>query len=155
MDDEDRLSFQERRVGAPFEVRWVTIEPGSERTCDGAEWLDALVVLELGSIELECPSGISRSFEAGGVLCLSRLSRGTLRNRGPDLVILAVVSRRRPDPANRSHRADADPDTGHRLNNRVQTALLVHDAGLLDDQERRLLVRSTENTEGCLHLVLP
>jgi hypothetical protein len=93
MDDEDRLSFLERRVRAPFEVRWVTIEPGSERTCDGAEWLDALVVLELGSIELEYPSGISRSFETGGVLCLSRLSRGTLRNRGPDLVLLAVVSR--------------------------------------------------------------
>jgi hypothetical protein len=89
----DRLSFLERRVRAPFEVRWVTIEPGSERTCDGAEWLDALVVLELGSIELECPSGSSRSFETGGVLCLSRLSRGTLRNRGPDLVLLAVVSR--------------------------------------------------------------
>jgi hypothetical protein len=93
MDDEGRLSFLERRVRAPFEVRWVTIEPGSERTCDGAEWLDALVVLELGSIELEYPSGISRSFETGGVLCLSRLSRGTLRNRGPDLVLLAVVSR--------------------------------------------------------------
>jgi hypothetical protein len=88
-----RLSFLERRVRAPFEVRWVTIEPGSERTCDGAEWLDALVVLELGSIELECPSGSSRSFETGGVLCLSRLSRGTLRNRGPDLVLLSVISR--------------------------------------------------------------
>jgi hypothetical protein len=114
MDDEDRLSFLKRRVRAPFEVRWVTIEAGSERTCDGAEWLDALVVLELGSIELECPSGSSRSFETGGVLCLSRLSRSILRNRGPDLVLLAVVSRRHPDPANRSHRTDSDPDTVHR-----------------------------------------
>jgi hypothetical protein len=114
MDDEDRLSFMERRVPAPFEVRWVAIEPGSERTCDGAEWLGALVVLELGSIELECPSGISRSFDSGGVLCLSRLSRSTLRNRGPDLVLLAVVSRRHPDPADGSHRTDPDPDSAHR-----------------------------------------
>jgi hypothetical protein len=112
--DEDRLSFLERRVRAPFEVRWVAIEAGSERTCDGAEWLDALVVLELGSIELECPSGISRSFETGGVLCLSRLARSILRNRGPDLVLLAVVSRRHPDSANRFHRTDSDPDTAHR-----------------------------------------
>ena len=100
MDDEDRLSFLGRRVLAPFEVRWISVEPGAERTCDGAEWLGALVVVELGSVELEGPSGIRRSFETGGVLCLSRMSRSTLRNRGPDLVLLAVVSRR-PNRADR------------------------------------------------------
>jgi hypothetical protein len=100
MDDEDRLSFLGRGVRAPFEVRWISVEPGAERTCGGAEWLGALVVVELGSVELEGPSGTRRSFETGGVLCLSRMSRSTLRNRGPDLVLLAVVSRR-PNRADR------------------------------------------------------
>jgi hypothetical protein len=53
MDDEARLSFLGRRVRPPFEVRWISVEPGAERTCDGAEWLGALVVVELGSIEVE------------------------------------------------------------------------------------------------------
>jgi hypothetical protein len=104
--DDDRLSLLERRVRAPFEVRWVTIEPGSERTADGAEWLGALVVVELGSVEVEGPGGSSRSFGTSGVLCLSRLPRSTLRNRGPDLALLAVVSRR---PDRRTDEFPANP----------------------------------------------
>ena len=146
MDDEDRLSFLERRVRAPFQVRWVGVEPGGERTCDGPEWLGALVVVELGSIEVEGPSGLRCSFDTGGVLCLSRLPRSTLRNRGPDLALLAVVSRR-PDrqtdefPADRGRSGDGSPDPGSDTGRSPMTGVRDPSPATLAIEERAVTSR--------------
>jgi hypothetical protein len=77
-----------------FVMRAVTLTPGSERAYEEREWRDALVAVARGEIELVWPSGASRRFERGALLCLSGLSLRALRNRRRDLAVLVAVSRR-------------------------------------------------------------
>jgi hypothetical protein len=76
-----------------FERRTVTVEAGSERSYDPAEWFDALVVVEQGEVELECRSGGSVRFMQGDVLWLTGLPLRALRNPGPDAAVLVAISR--------------------------------------------------------------
>jgi hypothetical protein len=91
----DRLSFLDRRVPPGFQVRQIAVAPGAERTVQEGEWADALVVVERGTIELECRNGARRSFGSGDVLCLRRLRLRLLRNRGHGPVLVIAISRRR------------------------------------------------------------
>jgi hypothetical protein len=91
----DGLSFLGRRLPPRFELRVVTLGPGDRRPYDRAEWRGALVVVERGELELECLGGSRRCFGRGNVLCLDGLPLRALRNRGPEPVVLAAVSRRR------------------------------------------------------------
>jgi hypothetical protein len=77
-----------------FIMRAVTLTPGSERAYDTREWGDAIVAVARGEIELEWPSGASRRFGQGALLCLKGLSLRALRNCGRDLAVLVAVSRR-------------------------------------------------------------
>jgi hypothetical protein len=95
MEHGDRLSFLDRRVPPRFQVRRIAVAPGAERAVQQDEWDDALVVIERGTIELECLDGARRSFGSGDVLCLRRLSPRLLRNRGRGLVLVSAISRRR------------------------------------------------------------
>lgn len=95
MDHDDRLCFLDRRVPPQFQVRQIAVPPGSVRAFHQAEWADALLVVEHGSIELECLNGARRSFGSGDVLCLRRLPLRLLRNRGHSPVLLTAISRRR------------------------------------------------------------
>ncbi len=90
-----RLSFSGRPLGPGFERRVIHLAPGSERAYDGSEWLDAIVVVERGEIELECWRGDRVSFASGDVLFLGGLPLRALRNRGEVPVLLSAVSRRR------------------------------------------------------------
>jgi hypothetical protein len=72
----------------------IVVAPGDERPYDEREWLDALVVIEHGMIELESLSGICRSFVAGDVLWLVGLPLRRLRNRGPIPTVIASIARR-------------------------------------------------------------
>jgi hypothetical protein len=74
-------------------MRIVTIPPGSSRSYDPAEWDDALVIIELGAMEMEGISGACRQFAIGSVLWLSGLPLRALHNRGTDLLILALILR--------------------------------------------------------------
>jgi hypothetical protein len=76
-----------------FERRTVTVEAGSERSYDPAEWFDALVVVEQGEVELECRSGGCVRFMQGDVLWLTGLPLRVLRNPGPDAAVLVAISR--------------------------------------------------------------
>ena len=76
-----------------FERRTVTVEAGSERSYDPAEWFDALVVVEQGEVDLECCSGGSVRFMQGDVLWLTGLPVRALRNPGPDAAVLVAISR--------------------------------------------------------------
>jgi len=54
-------------------------------------------VIEDGLIELECASGVCRSFAAGDVLWLAGLPLRLLRNRGEGPAVLAAISRAASD----------------------------------------------------------
>jgi hypothetical protein len=95
MDHGDRLSFLDRPVPPQFQVRRIAVAPGTQRAVSEGEWADALVVVERGTIELECLDGARRSFGSGDVLCLRRLPLRLLRNRGRRPVLVTAISRRR------------------------------------------------------------
>lgn len=75
-----------------FIVRHVTIAGGRELAFDAAEWRDAIVVVERGSLEVESLHGDRRTFETGAVLCLDRLPLRRARNVGREPVLLFAVS---------------------------------------------------------------
>ena len=95
MDHGDRLLFLDRRVPPGFQVRQIAVAPGAERAVQESEWADALLVVERGTIELECRNGARRSFGSGDILCLRRLPLRLLRNRGHSPVLVIALSRRR------------------------------------------------------------
>ena len=76
-----------------FEVRVVTVDPGSARPYREADWRDALVLVRSGEIELEGLGGWRRAFASGAVLCLDGLQLRRLRNRGEEPVFLVAVAR--------------------------------------------------------------
>ncbi|HEX5622739.1 MAG TPA: hypothetical protein VFX51_30210 [Solirubrobacteraceae bacterium] len=76
-----------------FERRTVTVEAGSERVYDPAEWFDALVVVEQGEVDLECDTGAFARFRQGDILWLAGLPVRTLRNPGPEAAVLVAISR--------------------------------------------------------------
>jgi hypothetical protein len=92
---QERLRFLEGRIGAPFERRVMTIEPGCRRAYEAADWKDALVVVERGDVELETCCGKCWRFSPGAVLCLEGLRLSALRSPGPAATLLVAVSRRR------------------------------------------------------------
>jgi hypothetical protein len=80
-----------------FDLREVAVAPGCSRTYDEAEWIDALVVVARGEIELEALHGASRRFARGDVLFLVGLPLRALRNDGAEPAVLLAVSRRPRD----------------------------------------------------------
>ena len=90
---ETALSFLQLPLPRAFDLRLVTIPAGSARPFEPREWEDALVVVEQGSVELECVRGGRRAFATGSVMFLTGLPLRTIRNRGPEPALLAAVSR--------------------------------------------------------------
>lgn len=81
------------RVRARFDVQEICIGPGEEQVYDEAQWRDALVVVESGTIELEWLMGARRRFTAGDLLSLSRLRLRFLRNPGLVSAVLSATTR--------------------------------------------------------------
>ena len=80
-----------------FNLRHVTIAGGRDLAFDEADWRDAIVVVERGSLEIECLGGNRSTFATGAVLCLDGLPLRTLHNSGNEPVVLFALSRgRRP-----------------------------------------------------------
>jgi hypothetical protein len=82
-----------------FEVRAVTIGPGTECGYDEADWRDALVFVQRGEVELECSSGKTYRLASGDVLWLVGLPVRKLCNHRAQAALLVAVSRRRGVPA--------------------------------------------------------
>jgi hypothetical protein len=76
-----------------FDRLRVTLEPGDARLTEPMEWTDCLVMVEHGTVEVECEGGARRSFAAGDLLALECLPVRALRNHGPDVVRLLAVRR--------------------------------------------------------------
>jgi hypothetical protein len=92
-DPGESLTFLGRQLSARFAVRFVRMAPGARRPYVEAEWRGALVVVERGTVELECRGGASRAFAPGSVLWLVGLPLRALHSRGPEPALLSVVTR--------------------------------------------------------------
>jgi hypothetical protein len=93
MDSNDRLSFLGRALPRSFVLKVFTLPAGDEEPYREADWADAIVIVEQGVLELECTRGGSREFQRGAILWFAGLPLRTLRNRGPEPVVLTAVSR--------------------------------------------------------------
>jgi hypothetical protein len=80
-----------------FARRVVTIAPGEHCAYVAEDWVDALVVVEDGSIELECLSGDRSRLARGAVLWLVGLPLRAVHNVGRHPAVIVAVSRRLPD----------------------------------------------------------
>ena len=89
-----RLRGMDERRSDRVTWRTVTLEPGEVRPYDPAEWVDALVVLEEGSVELEGMAGTRRRVAKGAVLWLAGLPLRAVHNIGRHPAVLVAVSRR-------------------------------------------------------------
>jgi hypothetical protein len=98
LDSRARLSFVNRTPPRSADVEIVTIASGERRPYDERAWQEALVVVERGTIDLECRRGGRRSFSAGDVIWTVGLDLQSLHNGGDEAVVLTVV-RRHPRPA--------------------------------------------------------
>jgi hypothetical protein len=76
-------------------TRTVALDPGSSLPYDEGEWLDALVTVESGEIELVMACGRSVFFQQGDILWLQGLPLARLRNRGDERTVLVAARRRR------------------------------------------------------------
>jgi hypothetical protein len=92
----ERLTFLDGPLPPRFRLRTVMLAPGSTRPYRAAEWVDALVVVERGEIELACRAGARRRFAAGAVMWLQGMELEALHNPGEEPVVLSAVSRRLP-----------------------------------------------------------
>jgi hypothetical protein len=88
-----RCSFLGSGVPHRFQVRRIVVGCGAERAYDETEWLDAIVLVEDGEIELECRRGSRHRFARGDVLWLVGLPLRLLRCSGSGPAVLLAVSR--------------------------------------------------------------
>lgn len=98
MDGQEPFSFLGRPLGPSFRTTVVTLAPGTTRLYVESEWRDALVVVESGTVDLECRAGGRRRFCPGDVLLMTGLGLRALHNAGVDPTVLVAVSRRNRTP---------------------------------------------------------
>lgn len=98
-EDAAPVTFLGRRLPSTFDVRVVTLRPGRALPYSSEEWRDAMVVVEVGALELECVDGGREHFAQGDVLMLAGLPLRALRSGGMETAVLVAVSRRRAERA--------------------------------------------------------
>jgi hypothetical protein len=76
-----------------FERRLVRLEPGSELHYVESEWLDELVIVVCGTLELEGRSGRRWVFRKGSIIWLQELPLRAICNPTGATTILMAVSR--------------------------------------------------------------
>jgi hypothetical protein len=79
----------------PHAWREIRIAPRTERPFNAREWMDALVIVKAGVLELESLHGARRCFGLGSTLFLSGLRLRVLRNPGPITTVLSAATRMR------------------------------------------------------------
>ena len=81
-----------------FAQRVLTLPPGESRAYAEADWIDAIVLVATGQVEVEGVGGTRRRFERGDLLWLTGLPVRALHNRGDQPAVLVGVSRPAPVP---------------------------------------------------------
>jgi len=91
---------------APTFTRWrVTLPPGSAMPTRAHSWNGVLVLVEQGSLEVECIAGGRQTFKRGDLLALGWLPLRTLHNPGPSPTMLLAMRRAGHDSMSNSHRS--------------------------------------------------
>ncbi len=88
------MSLLGRPLPPAFVRREVVLVPGAERAYVAADWRDALVIVEQGTLELVGLGGTCRRLECGAVLWLAGLPLRALRNPGSVNTRIVAISRR-------------------------------------------------------------
>jgi hypothetical protein len=78
---------------AGFAQRVLTLPPGTSRRYAEAEWVDAIVLVATGVIEVEGVGGSRQCFERGDLLWLTGLPVQALHNASDRPAVLVAVSR--------------------------------------------------------------
>ncbi len=81
-----------------FAQRVLTLPPGESRPYAEADWIDAIVLVATGQVEVEGVGGTRRCFERGDLLWLTGLPVRALHNCGDQPAVLVGVSRPAPVP---------------------------------------------------------
>jgi hypothetical protein len=92
--DERPVSFLGRPAPAGMALRLVSIPVHAELDYQPSDWAGAVVIVEVGEIELECASGARASFGPSSILFFDGLGLRTIRNVGTETVLLSAASRR-------------------------------------------------------------
>jgi hypothetical protein len=96
MADAESVSF----LGVPcpkgFRLRTLTLQAWDAMDYVRADWVDTVVVVERGELEVECRSGARALFHEGASLVFSGLGLRRLRNAGNAPLVLSALSRIRP-----------------------------------------------------------
>jgi hypothetical protein len=69
------------------------LEPGVEVELEPGTLPDAIVLVERGSLELECQAGTTERFGCGSMIPIARLPFCRLRSLGPGPLVLVAVAR--------------------------------------------------------------
>ena len=78
----------------PSFERWrVTLQPGECRAFRAEDWVDALVIIESGTLELETLTGHRERLQEGAIFWLVGLPLRTLRNPSAVPAVFAAVAR--------------------------------------------------------------
>ncbi len=79
-----------------FSRRVFRVPPERELGLEPDRLPDAIVLVERGELEVECPAGARRRFGRGSLIPIGRLPASRLRSVGPRPLVLVAVSRARP-----------------------------------------------------------
>lgn len=91
-DAEEPLTLSDR-VWPAFLSRSFVLPPGLTVPYEESDWLDSLVIVEAGGLDLDGADGRSWHFRSGDVLWLVGLPVLALRNSGTETLVLKVISR--------------------------------------------------------------
>ena len=97
-----------RELPAAFERFRVVLASGDSRPSRPEDWTGCLVLVERGTVEVDCGTGGRRSFVTGDLVALEWLPLRTIRNLGTAEARLLAV-RRRAEPANSPIHAEGGP----------------------------------------------
>jgi hypothetical protein len=100
----ERLDLLAMPMTSNIDLHVIIIDPGCELVIEPAEWLDALVEVDQGEVELELPSGANARFSAGDLLWLNEGRLRGLPRGGEAPAVLVAVSRSRHDASNPDRR---------------------------------------------------
>lgn len=92
-DDGEQLSFLRGPLPVSCQVRMVVLPPLGTLAYQRRQWADALVVVEYGTLEVECDSEVRARFEAGAVLTFATLNPRRLLNPGTVPLVLSALIR--------------------------------------------------------------
>ena len=95
MDGADPISFLGSQCSRSATVRALILQPDDAIDYNEDDWLDTLVIVERGELEVECRTGGRAVFGEGAVLAFVGLTVRRLRNAGDRPLVLSAVSRRR------------------------------------------------------------